>query len=370
MGLAFLPAPGAWRHLIVALVLGVAWGLAGATLFARPADNLQHEAAEARAEGKALAVVLTLLDCPGCREMERSVFTDPAVVRDIGRRFRTVRLDLERAEPLIDAQGRSTDAASLAKRLRAVATPSFAFFAGDGGLVYRYTGTLDQRGLRRLATYVRRGGFEQAPFNPGAGAHDPVRLLKADPPAANLPRHPDYSLAATDGRQRGPRDFQGRVVALAVGYTQCPDVCPTTLVELKAAVEALPAARRQDVQILFATLDPDRDSLSLLREYATAFSPDGGRPVLGLRGDPAATAALIGQLQLVAEKQPSATMGYTLDHSAGVFLFDRAGRLRGLAPFGQGAEALRADLARLLASPLHHPTAPRRLAGLNGGGQP
>jgi protein SCO1/2 len=159
-----------------------------------------------------------------------------------------------------------------------------------------------------------------------------------------LPQHPEFELAGTDGQEHKMADFHGSGVALAVGYTQCPDVCPTTLAELKAAVESLPADRRQYVQILFVTLDPERDAIPLLRQYADAFRPQGGRPILGLRGNPEQTAALIRQLQLVAEKQPSASMGYTLDHTAGIFLFDATGRLLGLSPYGQPLSKLNSDL--------------------------
>ena len=95
-----------------------------------------------------------------------------------------------------------------------------------------------------------------------------------------------------------------RVVALSVGYTHCPDVCPVTLSELKAAIEALPPSLRPRVQGVFATLDPARDPLPLLRDYLASFNPTGGAPLVGLRGDDADTARLIQQLQLVAERQP------------------------------------------------------------------
>lgn len=338
-----------WTGLL-GLVIGVVAGGAQAALFARPATDLQQEAAAAQAQGHKLAVVLTLPDCAGCREMEKAVFTDGATEKAVGRRFHTVHLDLSRSESIVDAQGAATTPGDLARRLRAVATPSLIFFGGDGTFLYRHTGTLDRAGLRALADHVDKARYERQPFVTPARARKAAKTaLNASLPAATLPQRPDFALAATDGRMRRPADFRGRIVALAVGYTQCPDICPTTLVEMKAAVEGLPAGQRQDVQLLFASLDPERDSLAVLAEYAAAFSPQGGRPVLGLRGDAGATAELIRQLQLVAEKQPSASMGYTLDHTAAVFLLDAGGRLRGVAPYGQGAEALRNDLAALLA---------------------
>lgn len=320
---------------------------ADAAPFAAAPRDLQAEARAAGAAGQRLAVFLTLPDCPGCREMERTVFAAPAVAKALAG-YRTLRVDIAGEAPLTDPAGRSTTPGEFARRLRAVATPSFAFFDGRGQVLYRYTGTLDAEGFRALARYVARADYERQPFAPPAAR---TAALAAEPPAATLPRQPRFALHATDGRLRTAADFRGKVVALAVGYTSCPDVCPTTLAELKHAVETLPAARRGRVQLLFATLDPERDSLALLAEYAAAFAPAGGRPLLGLRGDAAQTAALIRELQLVADKRPSATMGYTLDHTAGVFLLDAAGRLRGLAPYGQPVEQLVADLDRLTRLP-------------------
>ena len=358
------------RQVAAALIILLASGGSHAALFARTADNLQREAEAAHADGKQLAIVLTLPDCPGCLEMERTVYRDRRTEKLIAGRFRTVRLDLSLATPIIDAMGRTTMVENFARRLRAVATPSFLFFAGDGSFLYRYTGTLDQTGLRDLADYVARAKFEEFPFAPrdaarGNSAADKDGALHASPPAGNLPLYPEFALAASDGRERRLADFRGQVVALSVGYTQCPDVCPTTLIELKAAVEGLPPTLRRQVQVLFATVDPDRDGLAMLKEYVAAFSPTSGRPVLGLRGSAEATARLISQLQLVAEKRPSGSAGYTVDHTAGVFLFDANGRLRGLAPFGQSVTALRSDLAHLLAERSGGPAVAPRLVRAN-----
>jgi len=335
------------------LALHAAAGEAKFGLFSRSTADLQAEARAAGAEGKQLAVFLTLPDCAGCREMERNVHPLPAVDQAFSRKFRSVRLDISAAGPLLDPAGRSTTPAAFAQRLRAVATPSYAFFAADGQVLYRYTGTLDAKGFGQLADYVVCGSYERYPFV--APARQASRLkLHAEPPAATVPRQPQFSLAGSDGKTHQLSDFAGLTVALAVGYTQCPDVCPTTLAEMKAAVEGLPRHLRRRVQLLFVTLDPERDQLSLLKDYAAAFSPNGGRPLLALRGDAAATADFIRQLQLVAERQPSASMGYTLDHSAGIFLFDGQGRLLGLSPYGQPLEKLRSDLAALAAATKPH----------------
>ena len=336
----------AGRLLALGLLLLASTLPARAALFDKAATNLQAEAKAAGAQGKRLAIFLTLPDCPGCQEMERSVFNNPKLGASFARHFRGVRLDIQEAGTIIDLAGRSVTTADFARRLRAVGTPSFAFFDGRGQTLYRYTGTLDTTGFAQLARFVEHEEYEQRPFTPPARKPSEQALF-ADPPGLTLPRQPEFELLATDGKTHQLTDFRGLAVALAVGYTTCPDVCPTTLVELKAAVEALPTRRRDKVQLLFATLDPERDSLSILKQYASAFRPTGGRPILGLRGNPAQTAKLIRQLQLVADKQPSASMGYTLDHTAGVFLFDGQGRLLGLSPYGQPVEKLANDLSHL-----------------------
>ena len=332
---------------ILALLASLAPATAGArdALFSREATDLQAEAQAARAEGKRLAVAFTLPDCPGCREMERTVFQDPGVTARFSRQYRSVKLDLGRSEPINDPQGQRAPAADFARKLGAFATPSFAFFDGRGDFLYRFTGTLSATDFKRLGQYVAQARYEQRPFAATQVASTPRH--KADLPSAALPRQPEFLLADTTGRVRRLADFRGRAVALAVGYSQCPDVCPTTLAELKAAVEALPAARRGQVQVLFVTLDPERDSAALLKDYVAAFHPQGGRPFLGLWGGQVATADFIQELQLVAERQPSESLGYTLDHSAGIYLFDKSGALRGLSPYGQPVSALAADLGQL-----------------------
>lgn len=349
------------RGSALALLCAGLLGSAQAALFARSSLDLQAESRAAAAEGKQLAVFMTLPDCPGCLDMERNVHPVPAVEKAFGQKFRTVRIDISANDKLIDPAGRVTTPSAFAERLRAVATPSYAFFGKDGQTLYRFTGTLDARGFRQLGDYVLAARYEQRPFvaPPRQTAGQPALRLHAELPAATLPQHPEFTLAATDGKTRHLSDFRGLAVALTVGYTQCPDVCPTTLAELKAAVEALPLHLRGQVQVLFATLDPERDGLPLLKEYADAFRPEGGRPILGLRGNAAETSNLIRQLQLVADKQPSASMGYTLDHTAGVFLFAADGRLLGLSPYGQRIDRLSSDLATLAGaarphSPLAH----------------
>jgi len=156
----------------------------------------------------------------------------------------------------------------------------------------------------------------------------------------------DFRLNDPTGKARTLADFRGKVVAIFFGYTQCPDVCPTTLSELAAALKQLgPDAAR--VQVLFVTVDPERDSPELLSQYVPAFNPT----FLGLYGDAAATAATAKEFKVIYQKQPGATPGtYTVDHSAGTYLFDPQGRLRVYESFSQGPDAFAHDIGELLKS--------------------
>lgn len=147
---------------VLALVTG---STAHAALFERSTANLKDEALAATRDGKLLAVLLTIPDCPGCIEMERRVHADPATTKALARQFRTARLDIASPAPIADGDGKTTSGPELARRLKAVATPSYAFFDGRGRLLYRYTGTLDAAQFRKLGRYVAHGDYEQRPFD-------------------------------------------------------------------------------------------------------------------------------------------------------------------------------------------------------------
>jgi protein SCO1/2 len=154
----------------------------------------------------------------------------------------------------------------------------------------------------------------------------------------------DFALQDAEGRERKLADFRGKAVVLFFGYTQCPDVCPTTLATLAETMKRLgPDADR--VQVLFVTVDPDRDTAALLRQYVPAFD----RRFLGLRGDADATARTAKEFKVIYEKVPGATPGsYTMDHSAGSYVFDPQGRLRLYVANGQGPDVFAHDLRELL----------------------
>jgi protein SCO1/2 len=154
----------------------------------------------------------------------------------------------------------------------------------------------------------------------------------------------DFRLTDAAGHPRTLADFRGKVVVLFFGYTQCPDACPTTLSELAAVMPTLgPDAAR--VQVLFVTIDPERDTGELLAQYVPAFYPT----FLGLRGDAQATADVAREFKVVYQKQPGTTPGsYSMDHSAGTFIFDPQGRLRVYVSYGQGSQVFAHDIGELL----------------------
>jgi protein SCO1/2 len=154
----------------------------------------------------------------------------------------------------------------------------------------------------------------------------------------------DFRLTDHNGKVRTLADFRGKAVVVFFGYTQCPDVCPTTMAEMKAVLQQLgPDAQR--VQVLFVTLDPERDTRELLANYVPAFDPS----FLGLYGDLATTAKTAQEFRVFYQKQPGPTPGsYTLDHTAGSYVFDPQGRVRLFVRHGDGGANLVADLRELL----------------------
>ena len=141
----------------------------------------------------------------------------------------------------------------------------------------------------------------------------------------------DFRLTDHFGRARTMVDFRGKVVALFFGYTHCPEVCPTTLSDLAKAMTLL-AGRRSHVQVLFVTLDPERDTQQVLAQYVPSFDPS----FIGLRGDAAALERVEQGYKVFARRQPSAgRSGYTIDHSTGVYVFDPQGVPRLYLNYGQ-----------------------------------
>jgi protein SCO1 len=154
-----------------------------------------------------------------------------------------------------------------------------------------------------------------------------------------------FSLVDPDGKVRTLEDFKGKVVVMFFGFTQCPDVCPTTLTEMQQAITLL-GPQGDKVQVLFVTVDPDRDTAEVLKQYVPAFD----KSFLGLRpADEAALEKVTKDYKIYYKKVPGTTPGsYTMDHTAGSYVFDREGNLRLYVKHNQGPETLAQDLKELL----------------------
>ena len=154
----------------------------------------------------------------------------------------------------------------------------------------------------------------------------------------------DFRLTDHTGKTRTLVDFRGKAVVIFFGYTQCPDVCPTTMAEMKSVLQQLGADAKR-VQVLFITVDPERDTRELLSSYVPAFDPS----FLGLYGDMETTTKTAKEFRVFYQKQPGATPGnYTVDHTAGSYVFDPQGRVRLFVRHGDGGANLAADLRTLL----------------------
>jgi protein SCO1 len=154
----------------------------------------------------------------------------------------------------------------------------------------------------------------------------------------------DFQLVDHNGQPRSLADFRGKVVVLFFGYMHCPDVCPTTLAEL-AEVRKRLGADAARVQVLFVSVDPERDTRDLLASYVPAFDPS----FLGLYGDAEALARTAKEFKIVYQKRAGqAPERYTMDHSAGTFVFDPEGKLRLYVSYGQGPAVFEHDIRELL----------------------
>lgn len=153
----------------------------------------------------------------------------------------------------------------------------------------------------------------------------------------------DFTLTDHTGKTRTLGDFRGKVVVMFFGYLRCPDVCPTTLGELKAVKKQL-GEDGERLQVLFVTVDPERDTREPLASYVLAFDPS----FLGLYGDNAAIAKVAKEFKVFYQKVPGkAPDSYTVDHTAASYVFDPLGRLRLFARHGNAAN-LTADIKTLL----------------------
>jgi protein SCO1 len=153
----------------------------------------------------------------------------------------------------------------------------------------------------------------------------------------------DFPLPDVDGRMRSIQDFKGKAVVVFFGFTQCPDVCPTTLAEIAQAKKLLGPDGDKVVGVL-VTIDPERDKPELLKAYVANFGTD----FVALRGSAEQTAAVAKDFKVFYKKAELKSGGYTMEHSAASYIYDPQGRLRLYSRYGSGPQALADDLKLLL----------------------
>ncbi|ARU32599.1 SCO family protein [Sulfuriferula sp. AH1] len=154
----------------------------------------------------------------------------------------------------------------------------------------------------------------------------------------------DFDLIDHNGQHRQLHDFRGKAVAVFFGYTHCPDVCPTTLYDFSVAMKMLGADAAR-VQVLFVTVDPERDTPAVLGQYVPTFNPT----FMGLYADPAKTALTAKKFHIYYHKHaPDSAGRYAVDHSAFTYVYDTAGRLRLKMPFAETPENIASDLRQIL----------------------
>ncbi len=154
----------------------------------------------------------------------------------------------------------------------------------------------------------------------------------------------DFSLTDHNGQARSIKDFQGKVVVMFFGYTQCPDVCPTSMAEI-AEVRKQLGKDGEKVQALFVTVDPERDTPEVLKGYMGNFDPT----FLALYATPDKLAATAKDFKVYYKKVEGKTpTSYTMDHSAGSYIYDTKGALRLYTRYGTGVQPLVSDIKLLL----------------------
>lgn len=154
----------------------------------------------------------------------------------------------------------------------------------------------------------------------------------------------DFKLIDHTGKPRSLTEFRGKVVAVFFGFTHCPDVCPTTLADMRTVMGQLgeDAAR---LQVLFISVDPKRDTPEVLARYVPSFHPS----FLGLTGSNEAVAKVASDFKIFVREQPGKTPdSYTVDHTAGMLVFDSAGRLRLFVNYGMAPDKMTPDFKRLM----------------------
>ena len=189
------------------------------------------------------------------------------------------------------------------------------------------------------ALCVALAGCDKLASTPSAPA---VAFRGADITGADYAR--TLALPDISGQQRTLADFKGKVTVVFFGYTQCPDVCPTTMAELAQVKKSL-GADGDKLQGVFVTIDPERDTPEILKSYMASFDPS----FVALRGTVEQTQAAAKEFKVFFAKVPGKADGsYTMDHTAGAFILDGKGNVRLFERYGGGPEALASDIKALM----------------------
>jgi protein SCO1 len=200
-----------------------------------------------------------------------------------------------------------------------------------------------QAGIVALMTLSLLGGCGKKEEG-GQMIFSPVQSEFKNTDVTGLDYGKDFAMPDHNGKMRSLADFKGKAVVVFFGYTQCPDVCPTTMTEMANVMKQL-GPQADKVQVLFVTVDPERDTPELLAKYVPSFDPR----FLGLTGDKAATEKMAKEFKVFYQKVPGKQAGsYAMDHTAGSFVFDPQGRIRLFIRHGQGPEPIAHDLKLLL----------------------
>lgn len=154
----------------------------------------------------------------------------------------------------------------------------------------------------------------------------------------------DFNLTDHNGQPRQLSDYQGKIVALFFGFTHCPDICPTTMADLASAMKLM-GNQSDKVQVLFVTVDPERDTQEVLAKFVPSFD----KRFVGLTGTPEQIDQTAKTFKIFYSKQQEVGQsGYSFDHSAGVYVFDQQGKIRIYLKYGQKPVEIAHDLSRLL----------------------
>lgn len=203
--------------------------------------------------------------------------------------------------------------------------------------------------MRARFAYLLMGlallGIEPHAAVVAANAPSQLRAGTFDPPR----EAPGFTLQGSNGQDVRLAEHRGKVVVLGFGFTSCPNVCPTTLAVLAQARKKL-GELSKDVQVIYVTVDPERDSPQRMREYLSTFDPS----FIGATGSPDAIAAVRKEYGIMAEKKVFGS-SYSVAHSSYTYLIDRHGRLRALMPYGRTPDDYVHDLKLMLREPAAGP---------------